>query len=220
MCISNYTRELVEKVQPVAKVIVTGVGVNTVVFRPRHGEAINVSERKKKVMVIIRGLKYKGDEVAMNTLNIVSSRIPLHAIIVGNRSNIEKLFQKVNPRFMYSVFEKPDDDTLAKLYSSADVFLFTSYAEGFGLPPLEAMACGTPVVTTDCKGIRDYARNGYNSLVVPAGNPKAAADAVINVLSDDKLREKLIEGGLETARQWTWDKVVNRFEEALRDIIP
>ena len=57
--------------------------------------------------------------------------------------------------------------SLAELYSSADIFLFTSYAESFGLPPLEAMACGTTVVTTDCKGNRDYAIGEYNCLIRP-----------------------------------------------------
>lgn len=216
LCNSSYTRELVERYNSIAKTIVTGVGVDMEVFRPRRGEAIDVGKEKRKVMVIIRGLKFKGDEVAVSALNIVSQRIPIHAILVGRRPNIEKLFRRVEPKVTSSIFEKVDDDTLAKLYSSADIFLFTSYAESFGLPPLEAMACGTPVVTTDCKGNRDYARDGYNCLIVHPGDPKAVADAVIKVLLDDKLREKLIKGGLKTARQWTWDRVVDRFEEALR----
>ncbi|MGC8949527.1 MAG: glycosyltransferase, partial [Thermoprotei archaeon] len=108
------------------------------------------------------------------------------------------------------------DEFLAKLYSSSDIFIFTSYKESFGLPPLEAMACGTAVVTTDCGGFRDYAVDGYNSLIVPPGDPKAVADAVIKILRDSKLRERLVEGGLETAKRWTWDKVVNVFEKAIR----
>lgn len=92
---------------------------------------------------------------------------------------------------------------LAKLYSSADVFIFTSYVKGFGLPPLETVASGTPVVTTDCIGNRDYVRDGYSALVVPPSDPTAVANAVIRMLSDDKLCEKLVEGGLETAKQRT-----------------
>jgi len=218
LCVSSYIRELVKRVQTTAKTIVTGVGVDTKVFRPRHSEVIDIGRGKAKVMAIIRGLKYKGDEIAINTLNAVSLiGIPIHGILVGLRSDVEKLFRRVRPKFTFNIFERVDDDTLAKLYSSADVFLFTSYVEGFGLPPLEAMACGTPVVTFDCKGNRDYARDNFNSLVVPPGDLKATADAVVKILLDDKLRERLIEGGLETAKQWTWDKVVDKFEETLKE---
>jgi glycosyltransferase involved in cell wall biosynthesis len=63
----------------------------------------------------------------------------------------------------------------------------------------------------------DYAVDGYNSLVVPPGNPEAVAKAALRVLKDDKLREKLIEGGIKTAKQWTWDKVVDKFEEAIKE---
>jgi len=215
LCVSSYVKDLVTKAQPDARVVVTGVGVDTSIFRPRDNDVVNTMN-KRKIMIIARGLKYKGDEVAIKALNIISSKIPTHAIIVGRRSTIKKLFQRVKPEFTYSIFENVSDDMLAKLYSSADVFLFTSYAEGFGLLPLEAMACGTPAVTTDCKGNRDYVRDGYNSLVVPPGDPKAVADAAFKVLTNDKLREKLIEGGLETARQWTWDKTVDRFEKTLK----
>jgi glycosyltransferase involved in cell wall biosynthesis len=80
------------------------------------------------------------------------------------------------------------------------------------------MACGVPVVTTDCGGIRDYAVDGYNALIVPPGDPKAVADAVLKILKNDKLREKLIEHGIETAKQWTWDKVVDKFEQAIKEV--
>jgi glycosyltransferase involved in cell wall biosynthesis len=65
------------------------------------------------------------------------------------------------------------------------------------------MASGTAVVTTDCGGTRDYAINGYGSLITPPGDPSAIADAVIKVLNDQRLRDSLIQGGLETAKQWT-----------------
>nr|WP_281034112.1 glycosyltransferase [Metallosphaera yellowstonensis] len=82
---------------------------------------------------------------------------------------------------------------MSRLYSSADAFIFTSYAESFGLPPLEAMACGTPVVMSDNKGSRDYAVNGYNALVSQPGDVKSLSDNLIKVLQDDKLRQQLWE---------------------------
>jgi len=109
----------------------------------------------------------------------------------------DKLFKEVRPDIRYTIFSHVDDETLAKLYSGSDVFIFTSYRKGFGLPPLEAMASGAAVVTTDCGGVRDYAVDGYNSLVTQPGDPSAIANAVIKILNNQRLRDSLIQGGLE-----------------------
>jgi len=213
---STYTKNLILSYNKNAKVTVTGVGVDTNIFYPRHTKVVD-SQGKPVIMAIIRGAKFKGGDIALKALNIINREVPIHAILVSEGNAVKKLFEEVKPEFTYTIFKHVDDETLAKLYSSADVFIFTSYKEGFGLPPLEAMACGTPVVITDCGGIRDYAVDGYNALIVPPGDPKAVADATLKMLRDDKLRERLIEHGIETAKQWTWDKVVDKFEQAIRE---
>ena len=63
------------------------------------------------------------------------------------------------------MFSSVPDEVIAELYSSSDVYLYTSYAEGLGLPLLKATACGTPVVMTDNRGSRDYAIDGFNALM-------------------------------------------------------
>lgn len=212
---STFTRSLILNHNKDAKVTVTGVGLDITTFYPRNVRAVD-SQGKPIVMAIIRGIKFKGDEVALKALNMINKELPIHAILVGSSITINKLFSEVEPEFTYSLFEGVDDNDLAKLYSSSDIFIFTSYRESFGLPPLEAMACGTAVVTTNCGGNMDYAMNDYNALVVPPGDPKGCAEAALKILKNDDLRERLIEGGINTARQWTWDKVVNKFEEAIK----
>ena len=213
--VSSYARKLVLEENPSAKVTIAYPGVDHEVFRPRQG--IVDARGKKKVMVILRGPKYKGDEVAVRVLNEVSRRIPLHAILIGSKELIDKYSRTLGFDFSYSLFSGVDDETLARLYSSADAFLFTSYAEGFGLPPLEAMACGTPVVMTDSGGPRDYAVDGFNALISRPGDVKSLAENLLRVLQDDKLRERLVENGLETARRFTWDSTAEKFEEALKE---
>jgi len=215
LCNSSYTYSLVSERQPNAKTIITGVGVNTRVFKQASGKPANICG-KNIVMIIIRNQKFKGSDVSLKALNIVAQKKPIHVLIVGKKSTAKELFCFVKPRFTYEVFEDVNDYALAKLYSSTDVFLFTSYAESFGLPPLEAMACGVPVVTTDCKGNRDYAINEVNSLIVRPGDFEAAAEAVIKVLTSSELRKRLVEEGLNTAKRWTWNKVVDKFERAMR----
>ena len=85
----------------------------------------------------------------------------------SKRRIFDKLVAEEDIKFNYTFYERPSDDELAELYSSADIFAFPSHIEGFGLPPLEAMACNTPVVTTDCLGVRDYVDNGKNAIMVP-----------------------------------------------------
>lgn len=80
---------------------------------------------------------------------------------------------------------------------------------------MEAMASGTPVVTTDCIGIRDYAINNVNALIVPPGNTEALSEALYRVLTDEALRRYLIENGLQTAREWSWNKRIELVERFL-----
>ncbi len=213
---STFTKDLVLSYNKNAKVTIVGVGVDLSIFHPRRGDRLVVSQGKPIVMAIIRRLKYKGSDIALRALNLINKEQPIHAVLVGEGSALDKYLKEVKPEFTYTKFTYVDDETLAKLYSSSDVFIFTSYREGFGLPPLEAMASGTAVVTTDCGGNRDYAIDGYNSFVVPPGDPVAVTKAVLHILRDSKLRERLIEGGLETAKKWTWDKVVDKFEKVLK----
>ena len=81
--------------------------------------------RATAAFLTAKALVEKGDEVAIRAFNRVYEKIPIHVILVGEHQVIRKLFNKVKPRFTYDVFENVDDVTLAKLYSSADVFVFT-----------------------------------------------------------------------------------------------
>jgi glycosyltransferase involved in cell wall biosynthesis len=209
---STYTRDLVIKCQPDAKIKVIGVGVDDKIFYPRKKKLLE-NVKKPKVMVIIRGFRFKGDEVAVKVLNALNKKLPIHALLVGSHQSVWKVFSSIKPEFTYSCLEDVDDEKLAALYSSANLFLYTSYVESFGLPPLEAMACGTPVVTTDCLGNRDYAVNSYNCLLAPPEDVEELTNASLRVLTSSNLVERLIRGGLETAKQFTWDKVVERVEE-------
>ncbi len=95
------------------------------------------------------------------------------------------------------------DEHLPGLYTLADVLAFPSVYEGFGLPPLEAMACGTPVVTSDCSSLPEVV--GEAGLLVPADDPEALAEAIGRVLDDSKLREDLVRRGLARAAEFSWE---------------
>jgi glycosyltransferase involved in cell wall biosynthesis len=103
------------------------------------------------------------------------------------------------------------DETLAVLYRLASVFVFPSLYEGFGLPPLEAMASGTPVVTSNVSSLPEVV--GDAALLVDPYEPEAIAQAMREVLTDQALRESLVRKGLARVGLFSWDRSVRRVRE-------
>ena len=110
----------------------------------------------------------------------------------------------------------PEDD-LPALYGAAEAFAFPSLVEGFGLPPLEAMACGTPVVASDADALVETA--GDAALHVPARDAAALADALRRVLDDASLRERLVEAGLARAAEFTWTRTAEQTRAVYREAV-
>ena len=94
------------------------------------------------------------------------------------------------------------DDDLPALYSAADIFAFPSLYEGFGLPVLEAMGCGTPVVTSTASSLPEVA--GDAAILVDPHDVEALAEALGRLVDDDGLRNDLRLRGFERARRYTW----------------
>ena len=109
------------------------------------------------------------------------------------------------------------DATLAILYRLARVFVFPSLYEGFGLPPLEAMASGTPVVTSNVSALPEVV--GDAAMLIDPYQPEAIAGAIRRVLTDDRLREDMRERGLARARQFSWDRSVQRVREIYGEVL-
>jgi glycosyltransferase involved in cell wall biosynthesis len=103
------------------------------------------------------------------------------------------------------------DDTLASLYRLAAVFVFPSLYEGFGLPPLEAMASGTPVVTSNLSSLPEVV--GDAAVLVDPYDAVDIKDGIKRVLTDPALREDLRRKGLQRAREFSWERSVARTRE-------
>jgi len=93
-------------------------------------------------------------------------------------------------------------EELPFLYSGADVFVFPSLWEGFGLPPLEAMACGTPVVTSNVSSLPEVV--GDAAILVDPNSAEEIADAIYQILIDEHLALSLRSAGLTQAAKFTW----------------
>jgi glycosyltransferase involved in cell wall biosynthesis len=110
----------------------------------------------------------------------------------------------------------PDED-LPVLYSAADVFIYTSEYEGFGLPPLEAMASGTPVVASDIPIFREILEDA--AVLVNPLDVQAIASGIERVVTDFELRKRLVEKGKRQVERFNWDSTaritLQSYEEAM-----
>jgi glycosyltransferase involved in cell wall biosynthesis len=106
-------------------------------------------------------------------------------------------------RFVHFLHQVPNQD-LVFLYNEASLFVFPSLYEGFGLPVLEAMACGTPVVAANTSSIPEIA--GDAALLVEANDTKGIATAMTQVLLDGKLASEMVQKGLKRNSMFSWEK--------------
>lgn len=109
------------------------------------------------------------------------------------------------------------DERLVDLYAGAACFLFPSLGEGFGLPPLEAMACGAPVVMSDCPALGEVGADA--ALQAPPLDVEALAAHVIGVMQDRELASRMRAAGLDRARRLTWEVAATATERVYREAL-
>ena len=160
---------------------------------------------------------HKNIERLIDAFAIVSRRGPddLKLIIIGDElSKYPVLRQSVHrhqldKRVRFLGFQP--QATLAAFYRLARAFVFPSLYEGFGLPPLEAMACGTPVVTSNVSSLPEVA--GGAALLVDPYDAEAIADGMVRAVTDESLRADLIARGLARAREFSWKHSVSKIHD-------
>lgn len=145
----------------------------------------------------------------------------LNLILVGTKGwNFETIFEeiKTNPflkdRIIVTGFV--EDKDLAAIYSAALAFVYPSLYEGFGLPPLEAMQCGTPVISSTRSSLPEVI--GDAGILVDPTDEDAIADAMLQLYNDKKLRLALSEKSLEQAQKFSWDKFTEQHVHIYRQV--
>lgn len=109
------------------------------------------------------------------------------------------------------------DELVALFYSKADVFVYPSYYEGFGLPVLEAMTLGTPVVTSNTSSLPEV--TGDAALLIDPHQPMELAESILKLISDPQLRQQSIDKGRERAKTFSWERTANETLIAYKTII-
>jgi glycosyltransferase involved in cell wall biosynthesis len=147
-------------------------------------------------------------------------RSELELLIIGDEiSKLQALRRAVHKyqlhRYVRFLGFVPDK-TLAVLYRLAAVFVFPSLYEGFGLPPLEAMASGTPVVTSNVSSLPEVV--GDAAVLVDPYKPEAIAEGILSVLRNTHAREELKQRGLIRAQEYSWARSARRVREVYAEV--
>lgn len=159
--------------------------------------ALGSGDPRKNIAALIDAFVPVRAAVPACTLAVVSNYPPLARELAGR---VSALGLASAVRFLTNV----TNEELVALYSCAEAFVHPSLEEGFGLPLLEAMACGAPVIAFDNSSIPEVA--GDAAMLVPTGSIEALSQRIVEVLGDAGLRQRLAARGLERAAQFSWER--------------
>ncbi len=169
------------------------------------------------VGILYSTIPWKGCDISLEAFLIADQKLSnLRLISFGNEDISPQLPLPSDCQY----HKNPEQNSLKDIYSQCDVWLCGSQTEGFHLPPLEAMACRCPVVSTCVGGPQDIIENGINGYLSPVGDVDALADNLIKVLSlSEKNWQTLSQNAYKTAISYTWSDAAQLFEKALYKII-
>ena len=192
--------------------------------QPAVGEEMKTMEDKQELRSFLSKLGIEGPHILFigtltkrkNVTGLIrayhilrkESKIEHKLVLLGEKGyyfeEIEKTVSELGLTGDVIFVGRQRHDKLALFYNGADVFVFPTFSEGFGLPPLESMACGTPVVASHVTSVPEVV--GDTAVLVDPYRPEDIAEGMFKCLTDSSFREKLIEKGKERAREFTWER--------------
>ncbi len=191
------------------RALVSYLGVDDDLFRPLG------LPRREFVLSVGAVLPHKGYDFLIDALGCLPVEIRPPLVIVGNMvSEPEHTYlqrQAARRAVTLEVRSRVTDAELVRLYNQACAFVYAPVLEPFGFAPLEAMACGTPVVAVAEGGVHESVRDGVTGLLTQR-DPRHFAAALTRVLADSALRDQLGAAAVSTVRSfWTWPAAYDRF---------
>lgn len=191
-------------------------------FRPGH--QVRMADKPFVVLMIGSLVWQKGYEYAISALGLlISLGHNISMKIIGDGTERQ--------RILYTIFDlgleknvqllgQQEPEQVLLYLQSADVFLLSSVSEGISNSVLEAMACGLPVVTTDCGGMREAVTDGVEGYVVPVRDPSAITTALLCLINDHDLRIRMGSYARNRIlRDFTLDQQTSAFVEMYHDIM-
>ena len=198
ICVSKWLQSVIaDKTGKSATYIQNGLDPYVYSFKTHK---INIT--RPRVLVVGEQLQIKNTRTVLSALSKLKDKV-----------DVVRMFSSKDP--LYESHKMPDmtQQEIASVYDSCDILISASkQVEGFGLPPLEAMASGCIVITTDNGGNKEYIKPGHNCLLID-GSEESIVSAVQKLLNNPSLTNELPLVGLETAKQYKWDTAIDNLEE-------
>jgi len=201
IAISTWIKDILrEKFNVYSELIVTPVDLE--VFYPTRSGY----NKDKRICMLHHDYEWKGVKEGLAVFEAAKKEFPeLKLVMFGARK------KKIDIDCEY--YYNPAQEKIADMYNSCDIFLWPSWGEGLGMPPMEAMACKCALVTTDTGGGRDYAIDGITALVSPSKNPEALFNNLKRILMDEELVRTLAENGFNYIKKFKWEDAVVKMEQ-------
>ncbi len=203
------------------KIRVVYNGVDATIFRPKpvpkkRGRLImvgNTSHRMKGVLFLLKALKLLREEGKEVTLTCVDE-------VDDEEEYAPKLVRELGLERAVSFSGRVTPQELSDLYSEAEIAVVASLHEGFGLPAVEAMACGLPVVATTAGALPEIVEDGRTGILVPPGDYHNLALAVSQLLQEEGLRQSMGREGLKRVKDcFNWQEAAKNTVSAYQEVI-
>ncbi|OGC74297.1 MAG: hypothetical protein A2145_04775 [candidate division Zixibacteria bacterium RBG_16_40_9] len=207
------------------KIEVIYYGVDEI-FKPLKGQNL-LENFKNKYKLTNKYILYSGSirkhknlENALRAYALLKDE-SYHLVIAGvglqNQKDLEPLLNELKIAEKVKITPFLDYSELVLLYNSASVLFFPTLYEGFGLPVLEAMACGIPVISSNNSSIAEVSAEA--AILVDPLNLKKMADALEKVLEETSLRQRMVSLGLERAKIFSWEKTAQATLRVYRELL-
>ena len=218
--VSNYEKSMISLLYPLIKQKINVIysGVDEVFFEDKK-------EKKEDYLLYVGNLSERKNFVGLlKAFERIYKEIDKKLVVVGMKPDIMKLGKdvknilKVIPK-EYIDFKGQinDKQVLSKIYKKALAFVFPSFYESFGFPPLEAMASGTPVIVSSRSALPEIC--GDAVIYVDAENSDSIAEGIVKVVKNKNLRNNLIEKGKEHVKAFRWYKTIKKHKELLKELL-
>lgn len=204
--VSNWVAKIVERYTN-SRIDVVKNGIDAEKFYCKHPYE---SRKKNTLAMMYSSSKRKNPQLALEVIEELKTKIQdldVTLFSVEKRTNVIPSW--VNYCYL------ADEEKVFDIYNSSKVYLCTSDFEGFGLPGLEAMSCGCVLISTDCVGVREYAKDGYDSFICPVGDKRLLINRILSVLLDETLGGELSRNAVNTARLFDLKKQQTKFKNII-----
>lgn len=222
LALSSYSKiEFLKSLQhPKKELSICGYPLN-----PTHNPSITKNFNEKTIIAVGRfSDPRKNISMLLRAFKKIHQSLPdAHLYVIGNKPEPDMLrpFQEEQALTGVSFIGQVSPQDLRRFYEEASLMLVTSYQEGFGIAALESVFYGTPVISTDCGGPRDFVISGYNGYIVSINDTDSMARYAINLLQNHKLSAEFSHNGHFLAEAlFKQSKIFSHFKHALSEVYP